>query len=82
MAFGSFLLMVITVFVIPVFKDMFYGLGGNLPGPTQYLFNISEWVIRNFLYLFILGIILVVLMLNLLTDVAYALIDPRIRYGH
>jgi type IV pilus assembly protein PilC len=72
MAFGIFLLMVITVFVIPVFKDMFYGLGGNLPGPTQYLFNISEWVIRNFLYLFILGIILVVLMLKF-RRVAYLL---------
>jgi len=29
--------------VIPVFKKMFEGMGGELPGPTQFLVNLSEF---------------------------------------
>lgn len=49
---------VITVFllvkVIPVFGDIYKGFGAELPGPTQFLMNLSEIVKRYFL-LFILG---------------------------
>jgi type II secretory pathway component PulF len=28
--------------VIPVFKDIYTGFGAKLPGPTQFLIDISE----------------------------------------
>lgn len=31
--------------VIPVFKKMFEGFGGELPGPTQFLVNVSEFTV-------------------------------------
>ena len=35
--------------VIPVFKKMFEGMGGELPGPTQFLVNASEFMQSYFL---------------------------------
>lgn len=41
--------------VIPVFKKMFEGMGGQLPGPTQFLVNASEfaqsywWIMAGFI---------------------------------
>ncbi len=32
------------IFVVPVFSDMFSALGGQLPAPTQFLVNISNFV--------------------------------------
>lgn len=32
------------IFIVPVFKDMFEGLGGELPLPTQLLVYLSEWM--------------------------------------
>ena len=67
-----------------------YMLGGSIyietifswPGIGQLLEQAIGW--RDFPLIMAIAIFtsLVVLMLNLLTDVAYALIDPRIRYGH
>jgi type IV pilus assembly protein PilC len=37
--------------VIPVFKTMFEGMGGTLPGPTQFLINASEFMQHYFLYI-------------------------------
>jgi len=34
----------LVVFVVPVFAGMFSGLGGDLPGPTQALMNVSDFV--------------------------------------
>jgi len=51
----AFLLVVIIlllVFVTPVFKEMFEGMGGKLPGPTIILFGISD-MIRHHIILFI-----------------------------
>jgi len=42
---------VILVFVIPVFQDMFAGLGKNLPVPTQIVVNLSNFVKGNILYM-------------------------------
>ncbi|MBF0450473.1 MAG: type II secretion system F family protein [Candidatus Magnetomorum sp.] len=47
---------VILVFVIPVFQDMFSGLGKALPLPTQIVVNISDFAIGN-IHFIILGII-------------------------
>ena len=38
------------LFVIPMFKDLYTQLGGELPAPTQLLINIST-LVRNFWYL-------------------------------
>ncbi len=44
---------IILVFVIPVFEEMFTGLGSGLPAPTQLVVNMSRFVKGNIL--FILG---------------------------
>ncbi|QDQ26350.1 type II secretion system F family protein [Chitinimonas arctica] len=33
---------VIMIFVIPAFKDLFSGFGADLPGPTQFVIDVSE----------------------------------------
>src|SRR5215510_8999460 len=49
----------ITIFllvkVVPVFGEIFASFGAELPGPTQYLVNISTIVKRYFLFLLIAG---------------------------
>jgi len=47
---------VILVFVIPVFEEMFEGMGGSLPGPTQFVVSISRFTKGN-IHWIILGII-------------------------
>lgn len=42
---------IIMVFVIPVFKEMFEGMGGSLPLPTQIVVNMSDFVKNNILYM-------------------------------
>lgn len=32
----------LLIFVVPTFQKMFEGMGGSLPGPTQFLVNVSE----------------------------------------
>ncbi len=48
---------VILTFVIPTFEEMFAGFGGELPGVTQFVINLSDAVTANILWI-ILGIIL------------------------
>jgi type IV pilus assembly protein PilC len=40
----------LLVYVIPVFKKMFEGMGGQLPGPTQFLISISDYAVSYFPY--------------------------------
>ncbi len=44
----------LLVKVIPTFKDIYSGFGAALPGPTQFLIDISD-IIKRFLILFIIG---------------------------
>jgi type IV pilus assembly protein PilC len=44
-AFAIVVLMLI--FIVPVFQEMFEGMGGQLPAPTQMLVNISELLRHN-----------------------------------
>ena len=48
---------VIMVFVIPVFEDMFAGMGGALPTPTQIVVNMSRFIKGN-IHWIIIGIVL------------------------
>jgi type IV pilus assembly protein PilC len=41
----------LLVYVIPVFKKMFEGMGGQLPGPTQFLINVSDYAVSYFPYM-------------------------------
>ncbi len=42
--------------IIPTFEKMFADFGGQLPGPTQVVINISHWL-QNWLGFFIVGIV-------------------------
>jgi len=46
--------LVMILKVIPVFKDIFAGFGAALPGPTQFLINLSDSM-RSSFWMFILG---------------------------
>ena len=48
------------VFVVPVFGGMFEGLGGKLPGPTQFLLDLSHLIRDNALWVIIAVTIIVV----------------------
>lgn len=47
------ILVIILVFVVPVFQSMFEGFGHALPLPTQIVVNMSEFFKEYFLYIFI-----------------------------
>jgi type IV pilus assembly protein PilC len=50
---------IILVFVIPVFEEMFEGLGGELPVPTQIVVSMSEFVKDRILYIIIAVVIFI-----------------------
>ena len=47
------ILVVLLVFVVPVFKEMFEGFGATLPVPTQVVVNMSEGMKSYFIYVVI-----------------------------
>ena len=47
MVIAAIVVGVIMVFVIPVFEEMFKGMGGNLPKPTQIVVNMSRFTKGN-----------------------------------
>jgi type IV pilus assembly protein PilC len=49
--------------VIPVFQKMFEGMGGELPGPTQFLVNLSAFAQSYFLYM-VAAVVVVVIAFN------------------
>ncbi len=42
---------ILLVKVIPVFQNMFQGMGSALPAPTQFLVDLSEFTQRNIIYM-------------------------------
>jgi type IV pilus assembly protein PilC len=50
---AAVVLIVILVFVIPVFQEMFADFGGELPVPTQIVVNASEFVKSKVIYLIV-----------------------------
>jgi type IV pilus assembly protein PilC len=75
MSFAAVILML--VFIVPVFKDMFEGMGGALPAPTQALVTISEnmWWITPLLAVAII-VFAVWWKANKNTDAVRRTIDP------
>lgn len=49
----------LILFVVPVFQEMFTSLGGKLPGPTQFLVDLSHGMRKNGLYIF-MGLVAVI----------------------
>lgn len=52
--FAIVLVNVLLIFVIPVFAEMFTSFGSELPGPTQFLIDLSDFL-KNFIIFIILG---------------------------
>lgn len=44
MAISGVVVLILLIFVIPVFAEMFSSFGGQLPAPTQFVVNASEFV--------------------------------------
>jgi len=63
MAIAIIVITVILVFVIPVFEDMFAGVGSALPAPTQFVVSLSRFVKGN-IHFVIAGIIAVIFLLK------------------
>lgn len=53
LAISLLILVIILVFVVPVFKSMFEGFGHSLPLPTQIVVNLSEFFKKNWLYIIV-----------------------------
>ncbi|MGD9949046.1 MAG: type II secretion system F family protein [Desulfobulbus sp.] len=53
LAISFLILVVIMVFVVPVFDKMFQDFGSTLPAPTQLVINMSNFFKSNILYLII-----------------------------
>ncbi len=51
---------ILLTYVIPTFQKMFESFGGELPGPTQFVIGLSNWVRAYLLYVIIGFIILVI----------------------
>jgi len=48
---AAVVVVVLMVFVVPVFTKMFADMGGALPGPTQFVVNLSDFFKKNILYM-------------------------------
>ncbi len=51
LAIAIIVVIILLTYVIPTFKQMFEGMGGALPGPTQFVINLSEWTQGHILYI-------------------------------
>ena len=56
LTFAFFIVVVVLTFLIPKIKDMFVQLGTELPGPTQIMIDMSDFLVEHFM---ILGISMV-----------------------
>lgn len=75
MCVGAVALMLL--FIVPVFKDMFEGFGGELPAPTQMLVTLSEnmfWILPVVLVMSIAGYVW--WKANRNTDAVRRVVDP------
>jgi len=63
MAIAIIVITVILVFVIPVFEDMFAGVGSALPAPTQFVVSLSRFMKGN-IHFVIAGIIATIFLLK------------------
>lgn len=43
---------ILMIFVIPSFKEVFTSFGAELPGPTLFVMNLSDFFVANYMYIF------------------------------
>lgn len=43
---------ILMIFVIPSFKEVFTSFGAELPGPTLFVMNLSDFFVANYIYVF------------------------------
>jgi len=63
LAISMLILVVILVFVVPVFKSMFEGFGHSLPLPTQIVVNLS-YFFKNYWFYIVIAIFLIAMMVK------------------
>jgi type IV pilus assembly protein PilC len=63
LAISLLILVIILVFVVPVFSKMFEDFGSTLPVPTQIVVNMSEFFKSNIIYIF-MALFLVVMIIK------------------
>jgi type IV pilus assembly protein PilC len=63
LAISLLILVIILVFVVPVFTTMFEDFGSALPMPTQIVVNLSDFFKNNFIYI-IIGLFIVVMIVK------------------
>ncbi len=61
LAISLLILVIILVFVVPVFTTMFEDFGSALPLPTQIVVDLSDFFKNNFLYIFIAIFIMIMI---------------------
>lgn len=45
---------ILLIKVVPIFAEMFAGFGADLPAPTQFVVNMSDWMVNNFIVLIVI----------------------------
>ena len=60
MGVAFFVMTIILVFCIPVFAEMFQGMGAALPAPTLFVMSLSDFIIENSLYITVPMILLLI----------------------
>lgn len=78
LAISLLILVVILVFVVPVFDSMFADFGSELPLPTQIVVDMSKFFQSNFLYMFIGAFALVMLVKKIYSTEKGNLVIDRI----
>ena len=67
---------VLLVFVVPTFQTMFEDMGAALPGLTQMVIDLSNWVQSYFLYVFAaIGVMIYGIRMYYRTESGNAIID-------
>jgi type IV pilus assembly protein PilC len=54
---------VLLLFVIPIFQQMFEDMGSELPGPTQFVVGMSEWL-KSYIIVLVLAIVVFIIAFN------------------
>jgi len=53
-----FVIMILMIFVVPAFKEIYRSFGADLPAPTLALMTLSDWFVRLWPVLFVVAILL------------------------
>jgi len=67
MGLAFIIMLILLIFVIPTFAEMFSSFGGNLPAPTQFVVDVSN-AIRDYWYIIFPGIFAFIYGMKMLTN--------------